>query len=225
MGRIKSKRRLPVTACNSSQSPILDNTQGAAAAAATTTANCTRKSTQKLISRFHVLNKELARLKSDVDKTTMITSKRIIEIQDEMDSMGGLHAYQKASLKGGNENTGKGYSGKWVAPFLKEIWKTSSTPFFSSSSNIQPQPPKFRLLDVGALNGDTYTAYHNWMCVESIDLNPQNPLKVKRQDFFKRPLPLSVTTTTTTLHQDTFDCVSRRDVGERDILALTRVNI
>ena len=42
------------------------------------------------------------------------------------------------------------------------------------------------MLDIGALDGTTYSSFN--IKVTSIDLNPQHPLVLK-QDFFDRPLP------------------------------------
>ncbi|KAJ3087868.1 hypothetical protein HK102_010106 [Quaeritorhiza haematococci] len=218
--------------------------------------------TQQVIARFHVLRKRLERLEREhrklvseqqgknatctpSTKTSVEQSKledSIASIKAEMDKLGGLHAYQRASLKGGDEKKGKGASGKWVEPYLKEEWlrrngrgsqgkkpgkdtvaeeespvvprwiggrcpgcnrllirpplRTKSKDDASSSSDSAPpiEPDwkdrnKFlRILDIGALNGETYKRCKMWLKAEYIDLQPQHP-SVKRQDFFERETP------------------------------------
>ncbi|KAJ3297385.1 hypothetical protein HK104_000556 [Borealophlyctis nickersoniae] len=95
-----------------------------------------------------------------------------------MDSLGGLHAYQKASLKGGNEKQGKGACGTWVVKFLKR----------EKDTLLDGGEGKLRLLDVGAVSGTTYVRQSSWIDTTSIDLNPQHP-RVIKQDFFDRPVP------------------------------------
>jgi 25S rRNA (adenine2142-N1)-methyltransferase len=125
--------------------------------------------------------------------------------------MGGLNAYQKASLKGGNENIGKGYCGKWVAPYLLNVWneqKALSHCAVCGKPGSYIKPSHFRLLDVGALNGDTYTRY-TWIQCESIDLHPQHQ-HVKKQDFFDRPVPPRCSSRCLQDSGQVFDCVSGR---------------
>ncbi|KAJ3196922.1 hypothetical protein HDU67_003907 [Dinochytrium kinnereticum] len=129
--------------------------------------------TQKIISTYHALNKYLATClkRNDHDAAD--------RIRKQLEDMGGLDAYQKASLRGGDERKGKGACGKWLAPKLKAQRQT-----FGVKDN-----EKIRLLDVGAVNGQTYSGQSSWISVTSIDLNPQHS-SIEKQDFFDRPLPM-----------------------------------
>ncbi|KAI9017414.1 putative methyltransferase-domain-containing protein [Gaertneriomyces semiglobifer] len=131
------------------------------------------RSTQKLISTYHTLLKKYTASTKTGDHEGAAAAKT------EMDAIGGLHAYQRASLKGGNEKLGKGACGRWVIPHLRTHYQARVS-----------DGRKWRLLDVGALYGETYSKCTSWLDIESIDLNPQNPA-VKKQDFFERSLPAS----------------------------------
>ncbi|RUP36176.1 nucleolus protein [Jimgerdemannia flammicorona] len=114
--------------------------------------------TARLIRRFHVLNKELAKCRAAGDTA------RETDICAEMQEMGGLDWYQKASTLGQN-------------PSLTEIP-------LSRHQDILP----FRLLDVGALLPTNYAAYSSWIRATPIDLNPQHP-EIRKQDFLKMAPP------------------------------------
>ncbi|KAJ3033924.1 hypothetical protein HK097_004678 [Rhizophlyctis rosea] len=154
-----------------------------------TATNPTQKATQHLISHYHTLNKRLSHCIS-TNNTTEADS-----IRAEMEALGGLHAYQKASLKGGNERKGKGACGTWVVPFLRaerdRLWGGDSgedeDDDRKANSTIQPKA-RLRLLDVGAVSGTTYSHHSTWLHPTYIDLNSQSPL-IHKQDFFHRPLP------------------------------------
>ncbi|KAJ3350424.1 hypothetical protein HDU83_009709 [Entophlyctis luteolus] len=136
-----------------------------------------RISTTTRINSFHALSKRIAHLKKSGASDLEIDQVRL-----QIDALGGLHAYQRASLKGGDERSGRGACGKWLASKLE--------PIFLSKAKLSSSPSchKLRLLDVGALNGQTYERYSSWIAAEYIDLNPQHS-NVIRQDFFERPLP------------------------------------
>ncbi|CAO3685590.1 unnamed protein product [Umbelopsis vinacea] len=72
--------------------------------------------TARLIRRFHVLNKELAKLKNGDDKHE--TEKKMQNIHSEMESMGGLDWYQRASKLGQSKVRG-GDSSKWLMGALQ----------------------------------------------------------------------------------------------------------
>ncbi|KAJ3268951.1 hypothetical protein HDV01_002061 [Terramyces sp. JEL0728] len=124
------------------------------------------KDTQKLISKFHTLNKQLSQSKKQGDAES--TEK----INKEIHELGGLDTYQRASLKGGSMDKGWGSAGKWLVDKLKQ--------FKLVKANL-------RMLDVGAISGEVYVKY-NFIKATSIDLNSQSPLVIK-QDFFLRPVP------------------------------------
>ncbi|KAI8813358.1 putative methyltransferase-domain-containing protein [Cladochytrium replicatum] len=173
--------------------------------------------TQQRISRFHTLIKQLDHLKEEqrtlrnkltgspddkarARKKIKVESdesfahglggaieQQIKDIEREIEGLGGLDAYQKASLKGGNEKLGKGACGRFLGHYLRSLHKERNR--------------KLRLLDIGALSIETYARHSSFVKVHAIDLNPQCA-GVLRQDFFERPLPGS--------EEETFDvlCLS-----------------
>jgi 25S rRNA (adenine2142-N1)-methyltransferase len=203
-----------------------------------------KKQTQKIISEYHTLNKRLAVLTKQGDH------EGAQKVREEMDELGGLDGYQKASLRGGDERKGKGACGKWLVKLLKdhhyrerlmgvdddddatlvggadkddgddsdgardlvklvdtESGRDQEDPSSPSSVSMSlgsisggnrdarnrkkaTATKKILLLDVGALNGETYAKQSSWIHTTSIDLNPQHP-DVQQQDFFERPAPKS----------------------------------
>ncbi|RUS32794.1 putative methyltransferase-domain-containing protein [Jimgerdemannia flammicorona] len=127
--------------------------------------------TARLIRRFHVLNKELAKCRAAGDTA------REIDICAEMQEMGGLDWYQKASTLGQSKQRG-GDSSKWLVGVLEE------KKIKEKYKDILP----FRLLDVGALLPTNYAAYSSWIRATPIDLNPQHP-EIRKQDFLKMAPP------------------------------------
>jgi 25S rRNA (adenine2142-N1)-methyltransferase len=150
------------------------------------------KSTQKVISEYHTLMKRLSLLESS--DISAGSSDEIFKIQERLKELGGLEGYQKASLKGGNKKQGFFKTCQFLLPFLKSIRNsissdvTDMTTGNSTKSTKENNVPKnIKLLDVGALDGQTFVKIP-WIQCTSIDLNPQSHL-VKKQDFFDRPLP------------------------------------
>lgn len=128
------------------------------------------KDTQKIISKYHTLTKNLNKLLSTKEK---------LKIEHEIEQMGGLNVYQLASLKGGSKEKGFGGSGRWLVKQLQ----TRKLETNSTSSNNPACTGKINLLDVGAISGEVYTNY-KFINTTSIDLNSQSPLVIQ-QDFFK----------------------------------------
>ena len=133
-----------------------------------------------------------------------------------MEKLGGLSAYQNASLRGGSLQKGWGAAGKWLVAALTRrgilgTIKTKETRKNDLGDGItekesqndvldinatgvdvflhkKQSPVKLtRMLDVGAIDGLVYNQF-KFMQVVSIDLNSKSP-KVMQQDFFERPLP------------------------------------
>lgn len=125
-----------------------------------------QKDTQSLISQYHTISKQL-RSEKDEDKKDYLNAKLI--------SMGGLHSYQAASLRGGRIDQGFSAAGKWLVKELKGLDS------FTDNRRL-------KVLDVGAINGEVYQRFSRIMDVTSIDLISQSPL-VTQQDFFDRPIP------------------------------------
>ncbi|KAI8367899.1 putative methyltransferase-domain-containing protein [Choanephora cucurbitarum] len=137
-----------------------------------------RVETARLIRRFHVLNKELAkcRAEAEIDRAQEQT------ILEAMESMGGLDWYQKASQLGQSKSRG-GDSSKWLIQTLKQY----------STKKVET----LRVLDIGAVAPDNYKPYP-WITAKPIDLNPQHP-DIEKQDFLEMKPP--------TTDQDKFDIV------------------
>ena len=144
------------------------------------------KNTCKLIRNYHTLIKKLKQIEKNesnsilescvgsCDSSKSNESKnQVFELHSQLKELGGLEKYQQASLQASKLKLGITPTAKWILPILKMHFKTKP----------------IRLLDVGALTGETYSKYHSWIHVTSIDINPQSPL-VKKQDFFLMEVPL-----------------------------------
>lgn len=127
-----------------------------------------RVETARLIRRFHVLNKELAKCRGDPMGT--LKEKEILK---EMESMGGLDWYQKASQLGQSKGRG-GDSSKWLIQTLESHCKEL----------IEQTKKPIRVLDIGAVAPDNYKPYSRWISAKPIDLNPQHP-DIQKQDFLQ----------------------------------------
>ncbi len=134
------------------------------------------KDSQALISSFHTLQKYLAAV--DVDPTLLSEAareKRRCEIRAKLEALGGLDAYQKASIFGATaDESGAFNSGVWVKNELRHM------------GLLPPRSPaRLRLLDVGAVQ-DHWSPHATTVDAMAIDLNPQHP-SVRRADFFDFP--------------------------------------
>ena len=134
------------------------------------------KESQALISRFHTLQKYLAAV--DVDPTLLSEAareNRRCEIRAKLEALGGLDAYQKASIFGATaDESGAFNSGVWVKNELRHM------------GLLPPRSPaRLRLLDVGAVQ-DHWSPHATTVDAMAIDLNPQHP-SVRRADFFDFP--------------------------------------
>lgn len=169
--------------------------------------------TAQLIRRYHTLNKELSQCLARIDASTNSSHSghgsgggyqrsqgprytaqqkandlaRIAAIRQEMDDLGGLDMYQKASTLGQSKQRG-GDSSKWLIPVIE-----------SCHPQLDKKAGKpLRLLDIGALSPHNYQKYSSWIKATPIDLNPQDPL-ITKMDFLEMPIP--------TTKDDLFDIV------------------
>ncbi|PHZ14521.1 uncharacterized protein RHIMIDRAFT_199806 [Rhizopus microsporus ATCC 52813] len=129
--------------------------------------------TARLIRRFHVLNKELAKCRA----SPQTLKNREAEILKEMESLGGLDWYQKASQLGQSKARG-GDSSKWLIQTLKSHCKEA----------LDKTTKPLKVLDVGAVAPNNYEAYSSWITAIPIDLNPQHP-NIQKQDFLRMQPP------------------------------------
>jgi 25S rRNA (adenine2142-N1)-methyltransferase len=143
------------------------------------------KQSQALIARFHTIQKQLAAVEADSTLKPPARDKRRRDLQAELRALGGLPAYQHASLFGATaEESGAFNSGVWV---FNELHCMGLLPHADA-----PPPPqkgfgsqRLRLLDVGALQ-DHWSPHAHLVEATAIDLNPQHP-SVVRADFFDFP--------------------------------------
>lgn len=127
----------------------------------------------KLISEFHRIEKRLSQ--SNLDPLTRH------KLKLERKRLGGLEVYQTASKLGGSLERG-GETGKWCAKTLVELGLRPSSPDANAS--------KVSLLDVGAIDGKSYSKFQDWISTTCIDLNPMDDFnQVLKVDFFKFPIP------------------------------------
>lgn len=154
-----------------------------------------------LIDRYHVLQKQLSQIQVQVGDEKK-NQERIKQIHEELEKLGGIEAYQTASLNG--EVAGGGFdSSSWVlkelgfffANLSQEQVLSKSKP--SKMTNSVPSSIKqLKLLDVGAIvhrypqDKVLATFQSNKLTqktvldVTSIDLNNSNDKRVKQIDFF-----------------------------------------
>lgn len=146
-----------------------------------TPASISSKATQKLIIAYHALQKDLskARASNDEEKATAL--------QAQIDALGGLEAYQRASIQG--QSTSRGGDSSlvlmtWLKPYVPAL-KALAKPF--------------KMLEVGALSIKNACSTSKLFDIARIDLHAQSP-GITQQDFMERPLPTS--------EEEKFDIIS-----------------
>ncbi|ORZ04266.1 putative methyltransferase-domain-containing protein [Absidia repens] len=143
-----------------------------------------RAETAKLIRHFHQLNKQLSQCKSNgsqlMGKAALLNREKEQSIREEMDKLGGLDWYQKASQLGQSKTRG-GDSSKWLIQTLRSSY---------CATDMEEATKPLRILEVGAVAPDNYQQYAKWIKVDPIDLNPQHA-SIKKQDFLTMVPPSS----------------------------------
>ncbi|KAL7788159.1 putative methyltransferase domain-containing protein [Trichoderma afarasin] len=135
---------------------------------ATPSRSMTRKASRTLINKHHQLEKTRTRAIRVGDKETEA------KVTAELESLGGLDHYQKASLQGQSIDRG-GDTSKVLMEWL---------PLDELKKQTQP----LQMLEVGALSTRNSCSTSKIFNVEHIDLNSQEP-GIQQQDFMERPLP------------------------------------
>ncbi|KAL6887065.1 putative methyltransferase domain-containing protein [Trichoderma evansii] len=128
----------------------------------------TRKASRTLINKHHHLEKTRARAIRSGDKETEA------KMAAEIESLGGLDHYQKASLQGQSIDRG-GDTSKVLMEWLP-------------LDELKKQPQPLQMLEVGALSTRNACSTSKVFNVQHIDLNSQEP-GILQQDFMERPLP------------------------------------
>ncbi|RFU71838.1 hypothetical protein TARUN_10425 [Trichoderma arundinaceum] len=135
---------------------------------ATPSRSMTRKASRTLINKHHQLEKTRARAIRSNDKEAEA------KIAAELENLGGLDHYQKASLQGQSIDRG-GDTSRVLMEWLP-------------LDELKGQPQPLRMLEVGALSTRNACSTSRVFNVEHIDLNSQEP-GIQQQDFMERPLP------------------------------------
>eukprot|EP00808_Paulinella_micropora_P013000 g57503.t1 len=152
------------------------------------------------IQGYHTLHKKLSQISKRLEDSkaantaddVQAAKADMVKLQQEMDAMGGLEAYQDQSIFGHqNSRKGKCNSAKWVIKQLKlvlpsraqRIKRHLNHPNCNQSDNTDT---RWRLLDVGALTNH-YLPYESWISCIPIDLNPRH-VSVHKMDFYDIPV-------------------------------------
>ncbi|CAH7667623.1 putative methyltransferase-domain-containing protein [Phakopsora pachyrhizi] len=124
------------------------------------------KSSSRLISEFHTIEKKLATTKDPIALKKLKIHQKII--------LGGLSNYQSTSSQAASKDR-NGQTGSWFAKI------------FQKKITSDQKPEQITLLDVGAIEGTSYSNF-DWIKTTCIDLNPKSPTVLKF-DFFEFPIP------------------------------------
>ncbi|KAG6832723.1 hypothetical protein H0H92_012295 [Tricholoma furcatifolium] len=127
-------------------------------------------SSRTTIRRFHVLLKRLAQLKA-IKPITPDSAKALQDVENEITQLGGLEEYQRMSAIGQGNDRGGG-SEKVLIGWLKDAG------FHRGRSS------KLRLLEIGALKPDNYSACTSWIDSTPMDLRSRHP-SIIEQDFLQ----------------------------------------
>ncbi|KAH7140567.1 putative methyltransferase-domain-containing protein [Dactylonectria macrodidyma] len=138
-----------------------------------------RKASRTLINAHHQLDKQRRQAASDGDKGAEA------RLTAEIEKLGGIDHYQKASLQGQSLDRG-GDTSKVLLDWL---------PVTDLKKHVQP----LKMLEVGSLSTRNACSISGIFDVQHIDLNSQEP-RIKQQDFMDRPLPEN--------ESETFDIIS-----------------
>ncbi|SMY26832.1 unnamed protein product [Zymoseptoria tritici ST99CH_1A5] len=138
-------------------------------------ASLSSSATQKIIVSYHQLQKQLAQAIQQNDQPT------ISHLESQIASLGGLKAYQTASIQGQASDRGGDSS---------LILMTWLSPLKSSLKSLAANKTPLRMLEVGALSTKNACSRSALFDIERIDLNSQSS-GITQQDFMLRPLPVS----------------------------------
>ncbi|KAK3066511.1 25S rRNA (adenine2142-N1)-methyltransferase [Teratosphaeriaceae sp. CCFEE 6253] len=128
--------------------------------------------TREQISTYHTLNKQLAAAKAAGDDV------EIEKLSKNIDDLGGLEAYQLASMQGQSKDRGGDSSAvlmEWLKPLATEMLSREQ---------------RIRMLEVGALSTNNACSKSGLFEIERIDLFSQAE-GIVQQDFMDRPIPES----------------------------------
>jgi len=147
------------------------------------------RASRNVIREHHTLQKQLSQAIS-TNNASLVTS-----LRSQIDAIGGLPTYQRASILGQSAIRG-GDSSKVLMEWLTPLLKRKFTHVTTQSHQ------KLRMLEVGALSVDNACSRSGFFDVERIDLHSQHA-DILEQDFMARPTPESGK-----LQHEGFDVVS-----------------
>ncbi|KAF7440955.1 hypothetical protein PC9H_001304 [Pleurotus ostreatus] len=125
------------------------------------------QASRTLIRRFHVLLKKKAQLEHQLSNGDEVKL-ALTEVENEIEELGGLEAYQRMSSIGQGNDRGGG-SEKYLISWLKEM-------------KVHETCQRHRLLEVGALKPDNYRSCTSWIDATPMDLKSRHP-DIIEQDF------------------------------------------
>lgn len=123
-----------------------------------------------LIRKFHTVQTALT---AAINRGDSVERERL---EAEIEALGGLETYQKASIRGQDKRRG-GDSSKTLIEWLKD-----------PKLDFQWPAGKSRVLEIGSLSTENYISKYPRLQISRIDLNSQDPAIVQ-QDFLDRPVP------------------------------------
>ncbi|ODV64922.1 hypothetical protein HYPBUDRAFT_233982 [Hyphopichia burtonii NRRL Y-1933] len=126
-------------------------------------------------------NVEMIRIENKMRKEELI--KKLGEIDKEVDTRGGLAAYQIASTQGQDTQRG-GDSLKKLIEWMK------GAKYQGKIEEMKKMNRKINALEIGSLSANNMISTSKvFEEVKRIDLNSQNGQLIEKQDFMQRPLP------------------------------------
>lgn len=127
-----------------------------------------RKASRTLINTHHQLDKQRRQAAAKSDKVAEA------RITAELEKLGGIDQYQKASLQGQSLDRG-GDTSKVLIQWLPV-------------TELKKRNERLRMLEVGSLSTRNACSTSGIFSMQHIDLNSQEP-GIQQQDFMERPLP------------------------------------
>ncbi|MCJ1351159.1 MAG: hypothetical protein MMC33_001141 [Icmadophila ericetorum] len=154
-------------------------------------ASLSSRASRTVIRTHHTLQKQLNQAIASND------TKLAASLRSQIDSLGGLKKYQRASILGQSSERG-GDSSKVLIE-----WVTSALQESTGILGHVPLSKRYKLLEVGALSPSNACSRSKLFEVERIDLHSQHP-HIVEQDFMERLIP----DMEEELERDGFDIVS-----------------
>lgn len=151
MAKVKKRRKLYLGGS------IIGNVKGAKS----------RKKARSVTSEYHEIQNELEIVKNSDDISKEEKKIRRDELEKRLESIGGTHAYQLASVI----STSHFKTSRWVISTIESL-------------GLRPKAEeknKVDVLEIGAIN--TQLHHCKWLNVRAIDINSQHPL-IEEKNFF-----------------------------------------